>query len=157
MELAPHVQQLSSRLEAAAPDEATAAAVHRLLASLEPALQLQTLDILGVAALELSDQLPGGHVELRLAGRDVQMLYVEDADDSGTPEPPRAADDDGSAARITLRLPEALKSGVEAAAARTGQSTNAWLVQAVRQALEGGRGPGRRRPSGNRFSGYVSS
>lgn len=157
MDLAPHVQQLSSRLEAAAPDEATAAVVHRLLASLEPALQLQAMDILGVAALELSDQLPGGHVEMRLAGRDVQMLYVEDADEAAAAEPPRALDDDGSAARITLRLPEALKGAVETAAAHSGQSTNAWLVQAVRQALEGGRSQGRRRPSGNRFSGYVSS
>jgi hypothetical protein len=154
VELAPHVQQLSSRLEAAAPDEATAAVVHRLLASLEPALQLQVLDVLGVAALELSDQLPNGHVEIRLAGRDVQPIYVEDEAPAETPPP---ADDDGSAARITLRLPEALKTGVENAAARSGQSTNAWLVHAVRQALEGGRGPRRRPPGGNRFSGYVTS
>jgi predicted HicB family RNase H-like nuclease len=154
VDLTPHVQQLSSRLEAAAPDEATEAVVHRLIASLEPALQLQVLDILGVAALELSDQLPEGHVELRLAGQDAQLLYVEDTSASTAPRPP---DDDGSAARITLRLPEALKGGVEAAAARTGQSTNAWLVQAVRQALEGGRGPGRPSRSGTRFSGYASS
>jgi hypothetical protein len=154
MDLTPHVQQLSARLEAAAPDEATAATVHRLLASLEPALQLQVMDVLGVAALELSDQVPQGHVELRLAGRDVHLLYVEDATVADpTPTP---SDDDGSAARITLRLPEALKTGVEQAAARTGQSTNAWLVQAIRSALEG-RTSRRRTVTGNHFSGYASS
>jgi hypothetical protein len=154
VDLTPHVQQLSARLEAAAPDEASAAAVQRLLAQLEPALQLQVMDVLGVASLELSDQLPQGHVELRLAGRDVQLIYVEDSP-AEQPMPP-GLDDDGSAARVTLRLPEALKTAVERAAASTGQSTNAWLVQVVRQALEG-RTSRKRNVIGNQFSGYASS
>jgi len=154
MDLTPHVQQLAVRLEAAAPDEATAAVVHRLLASLEPALQLQVMDVLGVAALELSDQVPQGHVELRLAGRDVQLLYVDDP--SAQEQSQLTIDDDGSAARITLRLPEALKTGVEQAAAATAQSTNAWLVQAIRAALQG-RTSRKRTVTGNHFSGYANT
>jgi len=155
MELTPHVQQLAGRLVAAAPDEASAAAVQRLLASLEPALQLQVMDILGVAALEVTEQLPGGHIELRLAGRDVQLLYVpaSEAPEQSSPPP----DDDGSAARITLRLPESLKAAVEDAATVAGMSTNSWLVNAIRRAIEPS-GPGPRwRSGGHHFSGYAST
>jgi hypothetical protein len=154
VDLDPHVQQLSTRLAAAAPDEASAATVSRLLTSLEPAVHLLVIDVLGLAALELSDRLPSGHVELRLAGRDVELLYVDDAPADDAPS--RTGDDDGAAARITLRLPESLKTEVENAAAVVGQSTNTWLVQAVRLALEG-RSPRRRANTGRHFSGYATS
>ena len=154
MDLTPHVEALASRLVAAAPDEATAASVQRLLASLEPALQLQVMDILGVAALEMTEQLPSGHVELRLAGRDVQLVYVEH---QSAPEVTPPADDDGSAARITLRLPESLKTAVEDAATVAGMSTNSWLVTAIRRAIEPASAAPRWRSSGHHFSGYASS
>ena len=41
----------------------------------------------------------------------------------------------GKLARISLRLPESLKTSVERAAEREGISVNAWLVRAVAQAL----------------------
>ena len=56
-------------------------------------------------------------------------------------------------ARISLRLPESLKTAVEAAAAREGVSTNAWLVRAIARATES-------RPvhhTGKRLSGYAQS
>ena len=49
---------------------------------------------------------------------------------------PSEAADEANAARITLRLPESLKSRVEAAAATTGVSVNTWLVQAAGRQLE---------------------
>lgn len=42
-------------------------------------------------------------------------------------------------ARVSLRLPESLKSRVDAAAAAAGQSTNAWMVRAITQVLDAGR------------------
>jgi hypothetical protein len=56
-------------------------------------------------------------------------------------------------ARISLRLPESLKSTVEKAAEREGISVNTWLVRAIARAAES-------RPvhiSGKRLSGYAQS
>ena len=147
MEISPHVEAIRADLEAlAAGDETTLAVAERLARALEPALQLRLLDALGQAALELSDQLPTGRVDVRLAGRDVQLLYV--AEDSPAPAPPA---EDAGTARLTLRMPDALKARVEQAAAREGLSTNAWLVRAVAQGLEQ-----RKRP-GNRLTGFAQS
>ncbi len=56
-------------------------------------------------------------------------------------------------ARITLRLPEKLKTQAEDAAAREGVSTNTWLARAVAQAV-GKRAPAR---AGRRVTGYAQS
>ena len=67
-------------------------------------------------------------------------------------EPPEPAAEDGLTARITLRLPESLKTTIEAAAAREGISVNSWLVRALSR---GAAGPARR--SGKRLQGYGQS
>lgn len=129
--------------------EATADAV-RLSTALRSSLQLRLFDAMGQAALELSDQMASGHVEVRLAGRDVELVYVPDT-------PPQATStsdvDDEGTARLTLRMPESLKSQVERAAGREGRSTNAWLVDAVKRALDH-RG---RRVVGSRLTGFGQS
>jgi hypothetical protein len=63
------------------------------------------------------------------------------------------AGDDGGTWRVTLRLPEGLRSGVDAAARRDGLSVNAWLVRAVGAAL-GGSTP-RDRKRGGTVTGWV--
>src|SRR6478609_7481987 len=52
------------------------------------------------------------------------------------PSPPAAEEvgEDGSVARITLRIPESVKTRAEELAARSGHSLNTWLVQVVRAA-----------------------
>ena len=146
MEITPHVEAIRADLEAvAAGDEATLAVAERLARALDSSLQLRLLDALGQVALELSDQLATGHVDVRLSGRDVRLVVVGD-------EPPAAppAEDRGTA-RLTLRMPEGLKSRVETAAAREGVSTNAWLVRAVSSGLD--QQP--RRRIGNRVTGFA--
>ena len=66
-------------------------------------------------------------------------------------EPPAPGDD--LSARITLRLPEGLKTGIEVAAAREGVSTNAWIVRALARAVE----PRSARRSSNRLQGFARS
>jgi len=120
-------------------DERAAQVGQRLADALGANLRLRLLDVLSQAALELSSSLPAGHVEVRLAGQEPELVYVE-----GEPEPGTAGED--LSARITLRLPASLKSGVESAAAREGVSVNAWLVRALARAVESRprSGPGRR-------------
>jgi predicted HicB family RNase H-like nuclease len=70
---------------------------------------------------------------VRLAGQDPTLTYVEEAG-----EAPAAGGEEAATARITLRLPEALKASVEAAAAREGLSVNTWLVRALSRSVSGG-------------------
>ena len=43
-----------------------------------PSLQLRLLDVLTDASLALNGQLPAAHVEVRLAGRNPDLVLVED-------------------------------------------------------------------------------
>lgn len=153
MEITIHVESIQRDLAAAASlgGEPVAEAGRRLADAVEPSLRLQLLDVLGQAALALSAQLPEGHVEVRLAGRDPELVFVGDAPE---PEEPPAPGDDLSA-RITLRLPEALKGQIEVAAAREGVSANAWIVRALARSVE--QRPPTSRRTGNRLQGYARS
>jgi hypothetical protein len=129
---------------AAVGDDATEAAAERLIHALRGSAGMRLLETLGEAALEISAQLPEGHVEVRLAGSDPQLVYV-----GGEQAEAPVAAEDGLTARITLRLPESLKRELEAAAAREGVSLNTWLIRALARSTA----PPVRR-SGNRLTGY---
>ena len=113
-------------------DEATAEAAQRLSEALGSTLHLRLLDLLGEAALEIGGQLVSARIEVRLAGRDPELVVVtEEAQE----EAPVASGEEFSG-RITLRLPETLKARIEAAASLEGVSTNAWLVRTVARTLD---------------------
>jgi predicted HicB family RNase H-like nuclease len=153
MELSRHVHAIQSDLEAvsALGDDAAAEAARRLSDALASSLQLRLLDFLTEATLTLNDQLPASHVEVRLAGRDAELVVVEhtDADDGAAPAP-----GDDLSARITLRLPEGLKAQIEVAANLEGTSVNTWIVRALQRGLE----PRTRSVRvGRRLSGWADS
>ncbi len=138
-----HIEALQADLAAAAGvgDSEAMRVAERLAQAIEPALRLRLLDVLSEAALELNGQLTNGRIDVRLAGRDVDLIFAEGAAEE------RPAVDDDQSARITLRLPESLKQRAEGAAAGEGVSLNTWLVRATSRALDrgrGGSGPGRR-------------
>jgi HicB family len=147
MEMARFVQGLEADLAAVAAvgDEQTAAAAERLIQAIRGSAGLRLLDALGEAALEVSGQLPAGHVEVRLSGQDPSLVFV------GEPESePETTGDDGLTSRITLRLPEQLKGQIEAAAAREGISVNSWLVRALGRSVAP-----RAQRSSNRLQGFA--
>src|SRR4051794_18840006 len=130
MELSPHLASLRSDLSAAAAvgSDEVARAASLLGDAIEPALRLVLLDLLAEAAEELSGQLPGASVELRLRGREPELVASIQAPAQSPPQsPPEPAGEDGTA-RLTLRLPEALKTRAETAATNEGLSVNSWLV-----------------------------
>jgi hypothetical protein len=188
MDLTPYVDVLRRDLAAAAGaggDEARALA-ERLAAPLESATRLVLLDALSEAAGEITRELAPGSVDVRLRGRDPEFVVTAppaDAPGAEAPEsgglrsaiagaievtmgvrPPASETptdtDDGGTSRITLRLPEHLKTRVDDAAARSGLSVNAWLVRAVAAALDPG-DPGRRPEPvrgtqlGQRYTGWA--
>jgi HicB family len=150
MQLDGHVQALREDLArvAAVGDESTARAAELLALALEASFARRIQEVLAEAALELSGRLDEGSVEVRVAGSEPELVYVPDA--------PADSADSGDVldARITLRLPEALKARVDAAAAATGVSVNTWLVQSLTRLLAP-------RPTGgsgrHRLTGYGRS
>lgn len=138
-------------------DEARSAA-ERLLLALEPALRLTLMDALSQAATEIGAALPGVTVSVRLAGREPSFVVEGAPAAPAASEESFAADDDETIARITLRLPEALKTRAEALAARRGQSLNTWLVGAARIAASDDpnfTGHSRHGLSGRRLKGWA--
>ncbi|HEY6961548.1 MAG TPA: YlcI/YnfO family protein [Gaiellaceae bacterium] len=128
-------------------DERSAQIAQRLGDALATNLRLKLFDLLSQAAVELSSKLPSGHVEVRLAGQEPELVFVEAPGDAG------GMAGEELSARISLRLPESLKAAVEKAAEREGVSVNAWLVRAIARQAES-------RPvhvSGKRLSGYARS
>jgi hypothetical protein len=150
MQMAPYVQALQEDLARAASlagDEAAHEAGRRLAEALESSLQLRLLDVLGEIALSLNSQVPG-RVEVRLAGREPELVYVEEEE----AEPAATGGDDALTARITLRLSDSLKAQIEVAAARESLSVNSWIVRALARGLET-----RSVRAGRRLSGYAES
>ena len=148
MQLSPHLDALQNDLAAVAAISDTEAAelVQRISAALEASLRLRLLEAITEVAHELSPQLASGHVEVRLAGGDPSLVYVEDAS-----SPPQSSGEEAFSARISLRLPEGLKATVEAAAGREGLSVNTWLVQAISRSIDP------RPPRGTHLTGFARS
>jgi len=142
MDITPFVDSLRRDLrhaaEASGPDGQAAA--DRMLLALEPAVRLVLMESLAQAAAEITAELPAGVVEVRLRGRDPE-LFVD------VPTPPAAppvdaaapltddeADEDGTIARVSLRIPESVKQRAEELAAKSGHSLNGWMVNVLRAA-----------------------
>ncbi len=150
MQMAHHLHAIQEDLAAAAAmaaDEPTAEAARRLSQALGSSLHLRLLDIVSEVAAELSAVVPG-RIDVRLAGRDPDLVYVEDEE----PAPAATTAEDGLSARITLRLPESLKLQIEVAASSENASVNSWIIRALARGLES-------RPNrpGRRITGYTQS
>jgi hypothetical protein len=150
MDITPYVESLRRDLAAAAEaggPEARAAA-ERLALTLDPAVRLALMDALSQAAAEITSELPEGTVEVRLKGREPQLVVdvpslpaLPSPPSPPTPPAPPAApreedEEEGTIARITLRIPEAVKFRAEELAAKSGHSLNGWIVNVLRAATK---------------------
>jgi hypothetical protein len=159
MDLSPYVDAVRADLDAAAAvgtEEAQAAA--RLLSgALDASLRLALLDALSALAAEVTAG-SDVEVELRMHGRDPQVVVAAaPAVDDDVAEPAADLVDDGDdrgTARLTVRMPEALKERAEEQAGREGLSVNAWMVRAVQTAVNPA---GRDRRGPRRTTGYARS
>jgi hypothetical protein len=151
--------------------EEVARAGQMIADSLDSSIRLTLLDVLSGAAAEITSRLEDTVVELRLSTGNPAFVVIRAPQDLAEPAAPPPAPSAGPSAdgeeetgtsRVTLRLPDGLKTRAEAAAAHDGLSLNAWLVRAAGRALEApaqagpprsssGRGPGRR------ITGYARS
>jgi hypothetical protein len=167
MELSPYVETLQRELSAAAAvagDDVRRAA-ERLMSSLDAAVRLVIIEALSTAAEQITAELAPGSVELRMRGRDPEFVVTpaarpEPPPPPRPPPPPTFEGEEGTTARISLRLPDGLKGRIEEAADSIGASVNSWLVHALQDAVvqvdqdqpEAHQHPSRR---GRRLSGWV--
>jgi hypothetical protein len=145
MDITPYVDSLRRDLvaaaEAAGPE--TRQAAERLTFALDPAARLALMDAVSQAAAEITAEMPSGGVDVRLNGRELDFVVHVAAMTPPSPPPPPAppsaeeVEEDGTVARITLRLPESVKAKAEEMAARSGHSLNTWLTNVVRAATRG--------------------
>lgn len=142
MDLTPYLDSLRRDLaaSAAAGGEEVGRAAELLADSLDASARLCLMEALADAAAEVTTRLGTASVEVRLRGREADLVVTEI--DHAEPEPAPAAptgpvEGSGDVARITLRLPEGLKESVERSAAGEGISVNAWLVRAIASAVSG--------------------
>jgi hypothetical protein len=120
-------------------------AAELLAGSVESSARLCLLEALSDAAAEITTRLDDASVEVRLRGREADLVVTDAAPPvpPAPPPPPPPPGEPGDLARVTLRLPEPLKEQVELAASREGISVNAWLVRAIAGAVQHpGPGPG---------------
>src|SRR5690554_1751837 len=144
MDLNRYLGSLQESLTAAA---ATAGAdvqeaAERLTSALEPALRLTLLEFASELSDDITVKLDGDSVEVRLRGGQPEVVVERrprpepDVTPPAPPAPPPPPEDGDSQARISLRLPESLKRGVDDAAANEEVSVNTWIVRACQRALQ---------------------
>src|SRR5882757_2685973 len=158
MDLQPYVDGVRHELAVAAaaggPD--AEALGDRLTAPLESAIRLALLEALSEAAEQITRDLAPGSVDVRLRGRDPEFTVDPGvAELTAAPAVASESEDDGGTWRVTLRLPENLRTGVDAAARRDGLSVNAWLVRAAAAALGSNSARRSRSASDKSYSGWV--
>ena len=136
MDITPYIDSLRRDLvaaaEAAGPE--TRQAAERLAFALDPSARLALMEAISQAAAEITAEMPSGAVDVRLNGRELDFVVQGAAPAPPTPPSPPSPtgteelEEDGSVARITLRMPESVKVKAEELAARSGHSLNTWLV-----------------------------
>jgi len=146
MDLDRYVSDLQAQLAAVAEhrDPAARAVAEQLSASLDAAVRLTLLGVVGDVASEISREIAPGSVDVVLRGRDPHLVVsrpeapATEPDGPSTPAVAVSAEpvDDTVSSRTTLRLPDRLKARVEHAAAEEGVSVNSWFVRAITAALE---------------------
>ena len=146
MDITPYVDGLRRDLQSAAEagGEELRSAAERLAFALDPAARLALMEAISQAAAEITAELPDGSVDVRLNGReldfvvDIAPTHVPVAPTPPAPPAPPSLDEEGEGgmARVSLRIPETLKTRAEEKAAAAGQSLNTWIVSTVRAATD---------------------
>ena len=147
MDLTPYLESVQHGLgnAAALADDQTRQVAQRLGTAIEASTRLALIQALSDAAGTLSAELAPTSVEVRMAGQDPELVVtVPPAQAEPTllvppSDEPTTADaelDDEPLARISLRLPQSVKTRVDELADRDGISTNTWLIRAVVDALQ---------------------
>ncbi len=137
---------VAQQLALAGHDPAVEAAAEALLAALRPSLRQLATGLAEQAAAEVRAQLPTHQVDVVLSDGE-PALSIRPSDDAAA----RLIADDLEA-RLTLRLPGALKGLLEEAASESGDSVNSFVVKTLAS-----RAAASRARVGRQFRGVVET
>jgi hypothetical protein len=140
-------------------------AAEMLAETLDSSVRLALLDVLSAAADEITSRLDGATIDVRLTGTEPEFVVNLEQPREGSPGEAAEATEEAGSARVTLRISDATKARVDAAAAAAGLSANAWVVRAIARALDAPPGGPRPRPfppagprgQGRRYTGFARS
>jgi hypothetical protein len=151
MDLSPYIESVRAGVANASSlaDEQTQHIAERLGTAVESSTRLALIQALSDATGTISAELAPSSVELRMVGLDPEFVVTLQSGDAeptllipepgrdpeGTEEPSTSEAEDEPVSRITLRLPQSVKTRVDEMASSEGISTNAWLIRAVMDAL----------------------
>jgi hypothetical protein len=160
MDLSPYLEALRRDLAAAAAPagEQVAQTADLLSTALDASARLCLIEVLADATAEITTKLDGPTVEVRLRGREAELVVTQAQEPAVQPAPPPITES-GDLARLTLRLPEPLKEAIDRQAAAEGISVNQWLVRAASMALQGPPPPPppSRSRVGRSFTGFAQA
>lgn len=161
--------ELAAILAAAADSDQEKLIARRLLAALEPTIELMILNAMSNAADRASADIAPGQVVVQLHGGRPQLVVtmppeLDPATKKPTNEPPptmapnppgHGTNDGTNVARMNLRITSQLKAAVEAAAAKENLSVNAWASKALaHQAQQTSAQQTTSRPQRGRLTGW---
>ena len=157
MELSPYVRNMQDQLiRSAEAVGLSAESVEVLIGQLDSVARLALLQTLSDAAAEISLELPDHTIDVALRNGDPVFL-IASFPTVGSSELTAQEDavDGSQTSRTTLRLPEAVKDRVEAAAEVDGVSVNTWLVRAITATLARNETVGAAPITGRRLTGWA--
>jgi hypothetical protein len=116
-------EAVNRQIAFAGADPAVESAGRAILGILESTVQQVVLELAQQAAHEMSAQLPDYEIDVVVAEGDPELRV--------RPVEPTGEAVGSYEARLTLRLPDAVKEMVENAAAGAGDSVNSWVVKTL--------------------------
>lgn len=119
---------VDNQLRIAGPEIAEAGA--QLMSALNPAFQQTMMDVVSMAVDEISTQLAGQTIDIKLVDGEPELVVRDDPSADAPPPSGPGADDDDEA-RITVRLPGYLKDLIASEAESVGDSVNTYVVEAL--------------------------
>lgn len=126
---------VETQLRVAGPDAAEVGV--QFMAALQPAIRQTLMDVVSMAAVEVSSQLPTHKVDVRIVEGDPELVVSAEAAPQAPSAPPGVEDDE---ARITLRLPGYLKDLIAEAASTEGDSVNTFVVDTLKTQTQSKKG-----------------
>lgn len=104
----------------------------QLMAALKPAITQTMMEVVSMAVAEISSQLDGQTIDIKLVDGDPELVVTDDHTSVVPPPPPSppGAEEFGEA-RLTVRLPGYLKELIASEADVTGESINAYIVDVL--------------------------
>lgn len=119
---------VDTQLRVAGPEIAEAGS--QLMAALTPAITQTMMEVVSMAVAEISTQLDGQAIDIKLVDGDPELVVRDDAT-ADTTHRTSFRDTDDDEARITVRLPGYLKDLIANEAESAGDSVNSYVVDVL--------------------------